>query len=107
MVKVKCNWDNCQQIFNTEDQRFQHLKNEHITKETTRCKWDKCVFTGTSRWNIISHTYIHLKVVSATCFLCNKSFKRRNEYKTHYKSHSSNEKTLDRMARFLLEKSDK
>ena len=103
IMKVQCLWDNCKEQFTKEELRLEHLKHDHITKETTKCKWGDCGFIGTSRWNIISHIYIHLKIVSATCFLCNKSFKRRNEYKMHYKSHSTNEKVLDKMARFLLE----
>ena len=106
MLKLKCRWDNCQEKFETEDERFKHIKVDHITKNTTRCMWENCKYTGNARWNIISHTFIHLKIVSEICYLCNKSFKRRNEYKTHYKTHSENDKRLDRMARFLLERND-
>ena len=106
MLKLKCRWDNCQEQFDTEDDRFQHIKIDHITKNTTRCLWQNCKYIGNARWNIISHTLIHLKIVTEICYLCNKSFKRRNEYKTHYKTHSDTDKTLDRMARFLLERND-
>src|SRR5689334_7248051 len=106
MNSLVCEWNNCQLCFTTERERFEHLKNNHITKDTSGCKWINCIFTSTSRWNMISHVYVHLRIVSETCYLCNRNFKRRSEFMSHYIEHSDIDKRLNEMAQFLLEKED-
>ena len=103
---IKCHWGDCKELFDSEDDRFTHLKEIHVTKSTTRCLWGQCHYIGNERWNIISHTLTHLNIVTEICYVCNKSFKRRNEYIAHCKRHSENEMRLSQAARLLFEKKD-
>ncbi len=97
-----CLWNKCRKIFKTEQERFKHIKEQHIHKDNRLCKWEKCCGTATNRWNLVSHMKKHLDVVYGVCYLCNKGFKRGNEFKIHFKCHSQREKQLNAAACLLL-----
>ena len=52
---------------------------------------------------MISHMRKHLDLIFGVCYLCNKRFKRSNEFKLHFNVHSKRDRSLNEAAMLLLE----
>ena len=99
----KCCWEQCTAEFATPQLLFSHIKQEHCHKDTLVCRWGDCTKTTTLRSNLISHLHKHIRVIKETCYICDKQFKWKNDYRRHNKIHSKGQKIFNDVVNELFQ----
>ena len=81
---VRCQWRDCQCVFQKSRQCLNHVRYSHNIKNLTQCFWGTCTFKTCSK-SISHHLKRHFDVVDATCQLCSsgRNFKWRFDLKKH------------------------
>ena len=89
---IRCKWGKCHATFKNELDCFEHVRVDHIKRfNTMDCNWDFCNARTSTRWNLVNHMNTHLLIVRGTCYLCNKDYKWRGDWKKHLAKHSREE----------------
>ena len=104
LLKLACKWTNCNKVFDSEEQVFDHVKLSHIRAfNETQCSWGNCTTKTATKWNLVTHMNTHLFIVRGACFLCNRTFRWSGDARRHFKQHSQKEKEFNNVVEFLFQ----
>ncbi|XP_046844191.1 zinc finger protein 343-like isoform X2 [Xenia sp. Carnegie-2017] len=93
----KCEWSNCGNVFNEQDDLVRHIEKVHIdhrkADDSFVCYWENCVRKQkpfNARYKLVIHMRVHSGERPNRCtFLgCNKAFSRLENLKIHLRSHT-------------------
>ena len=98
----KCLWGSCQIVFESPNDCFYHCRKSHVKKEMKTCLWNKCHMVSSSRCNLTNHLLTHIPVVSGVCYVCDREFKWRWDFKKHIRRHSATENRFNEAAAILF-----
>ncbi|KAI8076411.1 uncharacterized protein B0P05DRAFT_545778 [Gilbertella persicaria] len=88
-----CHWSICEHSFDTPEELFNHLSDEHVGRKATnnlclKCQWNNCGTIAAKRDHLASHLRVHLPLKPHQCSVCNKGFKRPQDLKKHERIHT-------------------
>ena len=87
-TSIQCKWESCRRAFKYAKDCYDHVKDDHINiGQDVECLWDNCLTISSSKWNLVNHMNTHIEMVRGICYLCEKQFKWRGDFRRHMKSH--------------------
>ena len=102
ILNLSCDWDGCKKRFNKANDLYYHCRKTHIRKEMTKCLWKDCEMISSSRCNLTNHLLVHIPVVNGVCYICDRSFKWRCDFKRHVKGHSNSQNRFNEAVSILF-----
>ncbi|RCH78212.1 hypothetical protein CU098_000936, partial [Rhizopus stolonifer] len=93
MSGFSCQWANCQSLFDSAEDLYNHLSDDHVGRRSTnnlclQCCWNNCGTVAIKRDHLASHIRVHLPLKPHACSICKKGFKRPQDLKKHEKIHT-------------------
>ena len=90
---LACEWADCAKVFDSAEEMYRHLCDEHVGRNSTNnlcltCHWKGCSASYGKRDHITSHIRIHTPMKPFTCDVCGKGFKRPQDLKKHGRTHA-------------------
>ncbi|RKP10648.1 hypothetical protein THASP1DRAFT_1840, partial [Thamnocephalis sphaerospora] len=88
----QCQWLNCASQFNTAEDLFAHVNEDHVGRNAKgnlclECRWAGCTVSKAKRDHLISHIKSHLSYKPYACGLCEARFKHMSDLKRHEGTH--------------------
>jgi hypothetical protein len=100
--EYECKWLSCGKVLKSAMECFEHCKTDHIPKGMLKCHWKDCSKVATIRSNLVSHLNKHITINSEFCFICDKSFRWRGDFRRHNKKHSDQEQKFNLLVNLLF-----
>ncbi|CAO3701968.1 unnamed protein product [Rhizopus stolonifer] len=93
MSGFSCQWANCQNSFDSAEDLYNHISDDHVGRRSTnnlclQCCWNNCGTIAIKRDHLASHIRVHLPLKPHACSICKKGFKRPQDLKKHEKIHT-------------------
>ncbi|CAJ0636922.1 23843_t:CDS:2 [Entrophospora sp. SA101] len=91
--EIFCRWTNCYRTFDDAESLYAHLSTDHVGRKSMgnlclNCHWGDCDIKTSKRDHITSHLRVHVPLKPHLCQTCKKAFKRPQDLKKHYKTHT-------------------
>ena len=103
-MHTECHWNSCKQSFEYPEDCYDHVKNDHINiGNDVECLWHNCSTISSSKWNLVNHINTHIDMIRGICYLCEKQFKWKGDFRRHMKSHSKQQIIFNEAVGLLLE----
>lgn len=63
--KFSCRWTSCERSFDSPEDLFNHLSDDHVGRKATnnlclQCQWNNCGTVAAKRDHLASHLRVHL-----------------------------------------------
>ena len=100
--EISCEWWKCLRTFTNPNDCYNHCRKVHVIQDTRKCQWKDCRMTSSTRCNLTNHLLTHIPVVNGVCYVCDREFKWKCDFKRHISKHNSAENRFNNAAKLLF-----